>query len=112
MSVEFLTNLAAVAGVCIVAVNIIVEVLKSFLIKADTMRPLAVLIVSEVICFLVMWMYCEIEQTVMEPMIAAGTFVGGFFVAYGAMFGYEKLYGSVFKSLEKLLKKSEEDNSD
>lgn len=112
MSVENLTNLAAVMGVCIVAVNIIVEVLKSFWIKNDTVRPIAVLIVSEVICFLVVWMYCEIEKTLMEPMVAAGTFVGGFFVAYGAMFGYEKLYGKVFKSLENLLGKSEEDNVD
>ncbi len=112
MSVEFLTNLAAVMGVCIVAVNIIVEVLKSFWLKEDSVRPIAVLVVSEVVCFLVMWMYCEIANALMEPMIAAGTFVGGFFVAYGAMFGYEKLYGSVFKSLEKLLKKSEGDNID
>ena len=36
MSVEFLTNLAAVMGVCIVAVNIIVEVLKSFWLKEDS----------------------------------------------------------------------------
>ena len=43
MSVEFLTNLMAVSGVCIAAVNVIVEVLKAFWLKEETSRPLAVL---------------------------------------------------------------------
>ncbi len=104
MSIEFLTNFAAVAGVCVVAVNIIVEVLKSFWLKEDTSRPLAVLVVSEVVAFFVMYAYCVLEGVKMSLMLGVGTFVSGFLVAYGAMFGYEKLYGELFKGLEKLLK--------
>ncbi|MBQ8003005.1 MAG: hypothetical protein IJ297_06150 [Clostridia bacterium] len=103
MSIEFLTNLAAVAGVCIVAVNIIVEVLKSIWLKAETSRPLAVVVVSEIVVFFVVYAYCVLENASFSLMLGAGTFFGGFFVAYGAMFGYEKLYGELIKSLEKFL---------
>ena len=106
MSIETLTNLAAVCGVCIVAVNIIVEVLKSVWLKAETSRPLAVVVTSEVVAFFVVYAYCHLENVSFSPMLGTGTFFGGFFVAYGAMFGYDKLYGELFKSMEKLFKKS------
>lgn len=104
MNIEMLSSLAAVAGVCIAAVNIIVEVLKTFWLKKETSRPLAVLVVSVLLCYLVAYVYCEIESVIFTPMMALGTFVGGFFVAYGAMFGYDKLYGEVFERFEKTLK--------
>lgn len=106
MSIEFLMNLAAIAGVCIAAVNVIVEVLKAFWLKEEASRPLAVLITSELLAFFVVYAYCVIGNVKFSLMMGMGTFVGGFFVAYGAMFGYEKLYGEFLESLEKLLKNS------
>lgn len=107
MNVDFLTNLVAIGGVCVAAVNVIVEVLKTFWLKKETSRPLAVLAVSEVICFFVMYMYTELKSVVFEPMMVFATLVGGFFVAYGAMFGYDKLYGELFEALKKLVKKGD-----
>ncbi len=106
MSIEFLSNLAAVAGVCIAAVNVIVEVLKAFWLKEETSRPLAVFVTSEFVAIFVVGAYCVLEGVKLSLMIGMGAFFGGFFVAYGAMFGYDKLYGEVFQSLEKLWKNS------
>ncbi len=104
MSIEFLTNLAAVAGVCIAAVNVIVEVLKAFWLKEETSRPLAVFVTSELVAFFVVGAYCVLEGVKLDFMIGMGAFFGGFFVAYGAMFGYDKLYGEVFERLKETLK--------
>ena len=106
MSIEFLADLAAVCGVCIAAVNVIVEVLKAFWLKEEASRPLAVFVTAELIAFFVVGAYCVLEGIRFDFMIGMGAFFGGFFVSYGAMFGYDKLYGEVFKSLEKLLKTS------
>lgn len=102
MSIENLSELAALAAVCIAAVNIIVEVLKSFWLKKETSRKLAVWLTSEAVSFFVIYAYCMIENTSFAPMIAAGGFAGGFFIAYGAMFGYDKLYGEMLDALKKL----------
>lgn len=112
MNVSFLTDLAAVCGVCVVGVNIVVEVLKTFWLKKETSRPIAVLLVSEVMCFLLMCVYCERGNVVFEPMMAAGTVVGGFFVAYGAMFGYDKLYGEIVESVKKIVRKDDGDDNE
>ena len=104
MSIEFLTNLAAVCGVCIAAVNVIVEVLKAFWLKAEDSRPLAVFITSEVVAFFVVGAYCMLQGVKLSFMIGLGAFFGGFFVAYGAMFGYDKLYGEVIERFEKVIR--------
>ena len=108
MNIENLTDLAAVTGVCIAAVNVIVEVLKAFWLKAETSRPLAVFVTSELIVYFVVGAYCMMENITLNFMIGAGAFFGGFFVAYGAMFGYDKLYGEVLKRFENSLKNSKD----
>ncbi len=100
MNIENLSSLAALAGVCIVAVNIVVEVLKSFWLKEESSRPLAVFITSEVVAFFVVYAYSVIENAAFSLMMGLGAFAGGFFVAYGAMFGYDKLYGDLIKSIK------------
>lgn len=100
MSIENLSSLAALAGVCIAAVNIVVEVLKSFWLKEETSVPPAVLVVSEVVTFFVMYAYSVIENVKFSAMMGLGSFFGGFFIAYGAMFGYDKLYGQLFESIK------------
>ncbi len=103
MSIEFLSSFAAVCGVCIAAVNVIVEVLKAFWLKEETSRPLAVFITSEFMAFFVVGAYCILEGVKFDFMVGMGAFFGGFFVAYGAMFGYEKLYGEVLERLKETL---------
>lgn len=101
LNIEFLSDLAAVTGVCIASVNVIVEVLKAFWLKEETSRPLAVFITSELIVFFVVGAYCVLEGIKLDFMIGTGAFFGGFFIAYGAMFGYDKLYGEAIKNFEK-----------
>lgn len=108
MNIESLANLAAITGVCIAAVNVIVEVLKAFWLKKETSRPAAVLVVSILLAFTAMYIYCETSRAEFTPLMGIGTFVGGFFIAYGAMFGYEKLYGAVFERVEKMLGQSDD----
>ena len=61
MSIEILTNFAAVCGVCIAAVNVIVEVLKAFWLKEETSRNMAVLITAEFVTFFAVGAYCLIK---------------------------------------------------
>lgn len=101
MNIEQISSLAAIAGVCIAAVNIIVEVLKSFWLRAETSRPGAVVAVAEAVAFFVVYAYCVLSGAKFTLMLGLGAFAGGFFIAYGAMFGYDKLYGTFFESLKK-----------
>ena len=99
MNIEVFSNLAVIAGCCIGAVNIIVEVLKAFWLKKEASATKAVVIVSEIMALSVMYTYCTIENISFDPMFLPATLVGGFFIAYGAMFGYEKLYGKFFENI-------------
>lgn len=107
MDIEMLSYLAAIAGLCVVSVNIIVEVLKSSLLRSETARPPVVLIVSEITAFFTMYLYCCAENVPFSFLTGIGAFAGGFFIAYGAMFGYEKLYGELLNGLERFLKNSD-----
>lgn len=107
MSLEVLSSMAAVLGVCIASVNIIVEVLKSLLVKKDAYYPALVLGVSLLMAFFIVCVYCNLNGVRFTPLIGAGTFVGGFFLSYGAMFGYDNLYGNFVKQLEGLFKGEE-----
>lgn len=105
MDIEFLTNMVVICGVCVAVVNVIVEVLKTFLLKKDASKPLAVFCVSEAVTFLALYAYMVIEKVAFKPILIVGAFVGGFFVAYGAMFGYDKLYGELFEKLKQAVSK-------
>ncbi len=109
ISIETLSNLAAVFGVCIGAVNVIVEVLKACWLKKEVKMPYAVLITSEVIAFFAAYAYCVIENVSMNFTMISGVAAGGFFIAYGAMFGYDKLYGEVLESIENIFKGNKND---
>lgn len=107
MNIETLSSLAAVAGVCIAGINIIVEVLKVFWVKEQRLYPALVLGVSLFMSFFVLWIYCNCAAKHFTPLLGTGAFVGGFFLAYGAMFGYDHLYGDFVKKIESIF--TEED---
>ncbi len=106
MGVEGLSLILTAAGLCVGVVNIIVEVLKTFLIKKKEHIPIAATVVSIAVSFMGLWVYCGYKAVAFTPMITVGAVVGGFFIAYGAMFGYEKLYGEVLKNIEENFCKS------
>ena len=103
MSIENVASLAAVGATMVAAVNVIMEVLKSFWLKEEIHRPPVVVLVSVLLSYAVAYAFCVINECKFTPLLAIGAFVGGFLVAYGAMFGYDNLYGEIFKRIEELI---------
>ena len=103
MNIEILSVAMLVFGVCIAGVNIIVEVLKSF-VKNSAFYPLLVLGVSIFTAFFAVGLYLSWSGEKFTPLVCVGTLMGGFFLCYGAMFGYDNLYGEFIGKIEKILK--------
>lgn len=85
-----LTILIPILGVLVALTNIIVQVMK----KAtwDKMPTnLIALGVAQVLTISAGIAYCQIKAVVMTWYIVAALVVGGFMVAYAAMFGFDKL---------------------
>ncbi len=97
---EKLSVFMALVGVLIGGVNIITEVLKAVFIKEETSKPLVVFIVSEIVCMITGYVYSILYTVKITPVIFLGALVGGFFLSYGAMYGYDKLYGGFLKGIE------------
>jgi len=76
-------------GVLVLITNIITQVLKQLTGKLPT-NILAV-IVSLVVTMLTLFAYCQINAITVAWYMVAAALVLGFFVAYAAMFGYDKL---------------------
>ncbi|MGM9551922.1 MAG: hypothetical protein ACI3XA_06650 [Clostridia bacterium] len=107
MNMEGLSVLMAAIAVCIGAVNIITEVLKAVFLKEESDKPLAVFIVSEVVCAVAFYFCSVMLKVKVTPLTVLGSVAGGFFIAYGAMYGYDNLYGNFLKNIESFFKKNE-----
>ena len=85
-----LTVIIPVLGVLVALTNIIVQVMK----KATWDKlptNIVALLVAEVLTVSAGIAYCQIKAVSMTWYIVAALVVGGFMVAYAAMFGYDKL---------------------
>lgn len=87
---EYLPMLITVIGSLVAVVNIIVEVLKKFTEKYVPTNVLAV-IISMVLTLTVFFAWCSINAVVVQWYLVVAAIVVGFFVAYAAMFGFDKL---------------------
>ena len=87
---EYLPMLITVIGLLVTVVNIIVEVLKKFTEKYVPTNVLAV-IISMVLTLTVFFAWCSINAVVVQWYLVVAAIVVGFFVAYAAMFGFDKL---------------------
>lgn len=87
---EYLPMLITVIGSLVAVVNIIVEVLKKFTEKYVPTNVLAV-IISMVLTLTVFFAWCSINAVVVQWYLVVAAVVVGFFVAYAAMFGFDKL---------------------
>lgn len=87
---EYLPMLITVIGSLVAVVNIIVEVLKKFTEKYIPTNVLAV-IISMVLTLTVFFAWCSINAVVVQWYLVVAAVVVGFFVAYAAMFGFDKL---------------------
>ena len=75
----------SIVGVLVIITNIVVQVLKKL-----TWDKLAVLI-AMALTLAAFFAYCEIKGVAIVWYTVVGAVVLGFFVAYAAMFGFDKL---------------------
>ena len=80
----------SIVGALVVVTNIIVQVLKKLTWDKLPTNILAV-IVSMLLTLVVFFAYCQIKSVAVVWYMVAAAIVLGFFVAYAAMFGFDKL---------------------
>lgn len=87
---NYISLLLVVVGAVVVVVNIITEVLKKFTEKYISTNAI-VLALSEVLTLAAFMAWCCIKNVTMQWYYIFAAIVTGFFVAYAAMFGFDKL---------------------
>lgn len=98
----------------ILCVQIITEIIKA-LVQDKTKYNIIVFIVSLILTVATVIAASEIVPFGLTWYIVAAAIASSFFVAYGAMFGYDKLFKRVFAALKEAIdsyKKIKEDSED
>ena len=85
-----LSVVLSLVGALVVVTNIVVQVLKKLTWDKIPTNFLAA-IISILLTLAAFFAYCEIEAIAVTWYMVAAAVVVGFFVAYAAMFGYDKL---------------------
>lgn len=80
----------SIVGVLVIVTNIVVQVLKKLTWDKLPTNILAVLI-AMVLTLAAFFAYCQIKELAIVWYMVAAAVVMGFFVAYAAMFGFDKL---------------------
>ncbi|BAK99464.1 hypothetical protein OBV_22660 [Oscillibacter valericigenes Sjm18-20] len=90
MNVTSISTLVAVIGALVVIVNLLTEVIKK---SAWNKLPtnIVVVVLSVALTMAVFFAYCQIRGIAVIWYMVVAALVGGFMVAYGAMFGSDKL---------------------
>lgn len=86
----YIPTLLSLVGVLVIVVNIVVEVLKKFTEKFLPTNYLAVLL-SLGLTLVAFFAWASIESIIIQWYYVVAAIVVGFFVAYAAMFGFDKL---------------------
>ena len=86
----------SIVGALVVVTNIIVQVLKKLTWDKLPTNLLAI-IVSMLLTLAVFFAYCQIKIVAVVWYTVAAAIVLGFFVAYAAMFGFDKLKEAIMQ---------------
>ena len=86
----------SIVGALVVVTNIIVQVLKKLTWDKLPANLLAI-IVSMLLTLAVFFAYCQIKSVAVVWYTVAAAIVLGFFVAYAAMFGFDKLKEAIMQ---------------
>lgn len=86
----------SIVGALVVVTNIIVQVLKKLTWDKLPTNILAV-IVAMLLTLVVFFAYCQIKSVAVVWYLVAAAIVLGFFVAYAAMFGFDKLKEAIMQ---------------
>lgn len=90
----------SIVGALVVVTNIIVQVLKKLTWDKLPTNLLAI-IVSMLLTLAVFFAYCQIKSVAVVWYTVAAAIVLGFFVAYAAMFGFDKLKEAIMQLQKK-----------
>ena len=94
-----------VIALLILAVQIITEIIKTvFKDKDNIVYNLIVFGVSLFLTIVTVITASQIVPFKLVWYIIVGAIVGSFFIAYGAMYGYDKLFKRVFESVKNAIK--------
>lgn len=88
---EYISIFVTAVGILIALVNVITEVLKKVITDDIFPTNALAICISEVLTVSAVLGYCSIYQQKIYWYIVAGAVICGILVAYGAMFGYDKL---------------------
>jgi len=92
MKLEFLSEILIYVGLLTLVVNVITEVLKkTFGWKNNVPTQILCLVISIALSIVVVIIYCQLNNIAYVWYFGLGSVVLGFFVAYAAMFGFDKL---------------------
>lgn len=95
------SHLMIIVAVLIILVNIITEVIKKvFELKSSATINIFVTVLSIMLTCIAFCTYWQINALVFTWYYVVAFIIVGFMVAYGAMFGYDKLL-SYFKEIKK-----------
>lgn len=88
-AINYISQILAIVGALVAVTNIVTEVLKKII--PVTSASLLATIVAMITTMCAFFAYCSAKSIAMEWYYIAGAVVLGIFVAYAAMFGFDKL---------------------
>lgn len=94
-----------ILAVLVIVTNIIVQVIKSFSGLKDKPTKVVATVVAIILCVGATIAYCQIANVVLAWYTVVASIILGFIVAYGAIFGFDNLYGEFLDKIKKLFVK-------
>lgn len=95
-----LTIFMAIIGALVCVTNILTEVMKQFSEKYIPTN-IIVLVISMALTLIAFFAYCQYMSIVVMWYMVVGAIIAGFFVAFAAMFGFDKLKETITKFTSK-----------
>lgn len=88
---ELLPMLISAVGMLAFAVSVIIEVIKNVKFLAAIPTDLVVIVLSIVLSVVATLAYASITELAITWILIVGSVIAGFFVAFIAMYGWEKI---------------------
>ena len=89
--IEMLPNFFMIVGVLAFVVSVIIEVIKNVGPLKNVPTDLVVILLSIVLTVVAFMVYLSVEGLALMWYWVVGAIIGGFFVAFVAMYGWSKL---------------------
>lgn len=87
----YLPQAMMIIGILAFVVSVIIEVIKNVSFLKNIPTDLVVIVLSEVLTVLSFLAYMSYNSIAVTWYLAVGSFIAGFFVAFVAMYGWDKI---------------------